>query len=48
MPMMTFNNLSRLQQAIDEGCKLLTGGSRVAGKSKGYWIQVCSLRSVRS
>ena len=28
------------QKGKAEGCRLLTGGGRVAGKSKGYWVQV--------
>jgi acyl-CoA reductase-like NAD-dependent aldehyde dehydrogenase len=28
-----------LQKVKAEGCTLLTGGGRVAGKPKGYWVQ---------
>ena len=27
------------QAAKDEGCTLLTGGGRVPGKAKGFWVQ---------
>lgn len=28
-----------MQKGKAEGCTLLTGGGRVAGKAKGYWVQ---------
>lgn len=31
--------LGYIQQAKDEGCQLLTGGGKVASRTKGYWVQ---------
>ncbi len=38
--------LAAAQKGKDEGCRLLTGGGKVAGKTKGYWVQVLILPSL--